>query len=279
MIQTMIRNGDNTAAFDLSMDKYELARTLELIGIRMSTRNIRAGMGQDGISIQFSADSDLGRHLLALFPDDICLDDAQYAADLIANLHPAIRGELEQYLLHDQCAAIEDLPVGIHQMMIAASGYHEVYTFPLTSKLWDEEYGEELVAGKRRILANEDIIRERFEEYLGGDNMAGYYKDAGAEKLLLADWGFAERGGELYGTVDVYLTEPMSEEEETSLRDWIRGQNSDGLGEGFEQRPIELDEGELYVSFWHDGDDYYIKNAAEMNEYLGMTGPHMGGLG
>jgi len=276
MIQTMIRNGDNTAAFDLSLDKYELARTLKLIGIRMSTRDIRAGMGQDGISVQFSANSDLGRHLLALFPEDISLEDAQHAADLIANPHPAIRGELEQYLLHDQCAAIEDLPGDIRQMMIAASGYHEVYTFPLTGKLWDEEYGEELVVGKGRILANENIIRERFEECLGGDNMAGYYKDAGAEKLLLADWGFAERGEELYGTVDVYLTEPMTEEEETALRDWIRGQNSDGLGEGFEQQPIELDEGELYVSFWHYGADYYIKSKDEMDEYLGMTGPQMG---
>lgn len=28
----------------------------------------------------------------------------------------------------------------------------------------------------------------------------------------------------------------MTEEEENELKDWIRGQNSDGLGEGFEQR-------------------------------------------
>ena len=62
------------------------------------------------------------------------------------------------------------------------------------------------------------------------------------------------------------------------MKKWIRGQNSDGLGEGFEQQPIELDEGELYVSFWHDGDDYYIKSKNEMDEYLGMASPQMGGM-
>ena len=85
-------------------------------------------------------------------------------------------------------------------------------------------------------------------------------------------------GEELYGTVSVYLTEPMTEEEESALREWISGQNSDGLGEGFEQQAIELDEYELYVSFWDSGKGYYIKNEAEMEDYLGISGQQMGGM-
>ena len=279
MIQATIRNKDkSTAVLDLPMGKYELASALESIGIRMSTRDIRAGVERNGISVQYSADNDLGHHLLAIFPDDICLDDVQHTASMVENAHQAIREKLEQHILQDQCGAIRDLPDDIRQMLVDASIAHETYYFPLTGRQWDEEYGSEIEISAWSLYASEDKIRERFEEYLDGDNMAAYYTEAGAEKLLLTDWGFAEFDDELYGSVSVYLTEPMTEEEEASLKKWIRGQNSDGLGEGFEQQPIELDEGELYVSFWHDGDDYYIKSKNEMDEYLGMASPQMGGM-
>ena len=54
------------------------------------------------------------------------------------------------------------------------------------------------------------------------------------------------------------------------MKDGISGQNSDGFGEGFEQRPIETDEGDMYVSFWNSGDDYFIRTKEEMDEALGQ---------
>ena len=104
------------------------------------------------------------------------------------------------------------------------------------------------------------------------------FRESGADKLLLADWGFEVMGDELYGKVDVRLTEPMTEEEEKELRDWIRGQNSDGLGEGFEQREIPTDRGDLSVSFWDSGEGYFIKDDEEMDEYLGHFGQRFGGM-
>ena len=52
------------------------------------------------------------------------------------------------------------------------------------------------------------------------------------------------------------------------MKDWISGQNSDGLGEGFEQRPIETVDGSIYVHFWNSGDEYFIVNANEIQKQL-----------
>ena len=70
----------------------------------------------------------------------------------------------------------------------------------------------------------------------------------------------------------------LSEDEIGRLKDAIEGQNSDGLGEGLEQKEIYIDEGDLYVSYWHSGDDYFLYDDAEMEDYLSHgKGMSMGG--
>lgn len=60
--------------------------------------------------------------------------------------------------------------------------------------------------------------------------------------------------GELTGVMIAWVKEPLTDQEVADLAQYISGQNSDGYGEGFEQFPIKVDDGELYVSFWHPGD-------------------------
>ena len=40
------------------------------------------------------------------------------------------------------------------------------------------------------------------------------------------------------------------------------------LEKSLEQRPIETEDGDLYVSMWNDGDDYFMYDEDEMNDYL-----------
>lgn len=100
--------------------------------------------------------------------------------------------------------------------------------------------------------------------------MAQYFNEEGSvkNKLVSAVWSLDEVDGKLYGCVKTRLKEPLNEEESKILKDWITGQNSDGLGEGFEQRSIGVEEGDLYVSFWNSGNDYFVYNQEEMDDYI-----------
>ena len=98
-------------------------------------------------------------------------------------------------------------------------------------------------------------------------------------KLKMARWSVEEIGGVLYGRIDCRSAEAFTSEEIEAIKDGISGQNSDGFGEGFEQREISTDEGDLYVSFWHSGDDYFIHTQEEMDEYINQgNGLKIGGM-
>ena len=85
-------------------------------------------------------------------------------------------------------------------------------------------------------------------------------------KLQSMIWGFESVNNCLYGKVTVTLSEALTEEEVEAVKDYICGQNSDGLGEGFEQQEIHIDYDEnIYVSFWHRGGDYWIYGEDEFN--------------
>ena len=117
----------------------------------------------------------------------------------------------------------------------------------------------------------EDAIRsEQARELKMGEYISDHADIKG--KVLFAEWSVEEHYGALYGKIDCYLSEELSPEETERLKDAITGQNSDGLGEGFEQREIHIDEGDLYVSYWQSNDEYFLHTEDEFDEYLSQTG-------
>ena len=86
--------------------------------------------------------------------------------------------------------------------------------------------------------------------------------------MVSCQWDIVDRSNTLYGKVDFRLREPFTAEEKELVRSWCIGQAADGLGEGLEQRPIETEDGDLYVSMWNSGDDYFMYDEDEMNDYL-----------
>lgn len=159
------------------------------------------------------------------------------------------------------------------------------YYCPLKVMLYERnEYGdidESLYSELDGNFADsyEEEIRDRLHQYNNdGIDMAEYFSGSNGVtgKLKSAEWDFESHGGTLYGRIKVKLTAPFTPEEETEFKEWIRGQNSDGLGEGFEQQEIDISDGEMYVSYWHSGNDYYIDNETEfvhrLSGDIGMGG-------
>ncbi len=145
---------------------------------------------------------------------------------------------------------------------------------PLVGNLYNpysDDYDEFDEADSDLLVGNQDYIAEALAREQTPDcDMANYVGEhAGIpSRVIFVEWKVEEIGGKLYGRIDCYLESPLNETEMESLREAVCGQNSDGLGEGFEQRPIQTDEGELYVSFWDNSDDYFLLTESEFEDHL-----------
>lgn len=114
---------------------------------------------------------------------------------------------------------------------------------------------------------NEDAIRERLQKEQDFDlnDMADYFdgSESTKAKLISAVWDVENVGGALFGVIHTKLTESFTPEEEQEWIEELIGQAADGFGEGFEQREIKTDDGDMYVSFWNSGDDYFMENESD----------------
>lgn len=86
-----------------------------------------------------------------------------------------------------------------------------------------------------------------------------------SEKVFSAIPSVREINGELMGVFECQITEDLTSNELEDLRSHLIGQCSDGFFEGMEQHPIKTaDYGEIYVSFWNDGNEWSLQTAEEM---------------
>ena len=260
----------------LPMDIHQLYHNMREAGISKPPKNILLRDDKD-VDVTLYSDSEIGNRLLRVFIKDDTLADANTVAFAVSTAREEILPELEQNIIHNQYLTKEMLFDDIREMTQAAGPVKLTFYCPLVGQLDDGECDEYIDVGSGFLTAYQDQIEQGIADEQApdmGDMAQNLDRKAGvAAKLMSAVSTVEEIDSRLFGRIDCHLKEPLTDMELASLRDEIRGQCSDGLGEGFEQRPIETDEGDLYVSYWNSSDDYFLCTEDELDEHME---PHQG---
>ena len=272
LITAVINNRGNSLVVDMPRDRMDLDTKLYSIGQELSHNTPITEDPDSDVTVKLSADSDIGVHMIKLFNDSHTLRDVNNLANAVMNAPDEVKEALEADILNDQYSTLDELIKDVKKQTFEAGQYTESFYFPLVGMLEDEEYDDEYEVGNPFLMDYKWDIRELVEKEQDadlGDMKDYFYDDDNAQaKMVTTRWDVAEKNGRLFGKVDFKLREPFTAEEKVKVREWVRGQNSDGFGEGLEQRPIETEDGDLYVSMWNSGDDYFIYDENEMNNYL-----------
>ena len=128
----------------------------------------------------------------------------------------------------------------------------ELFSFSQYGDLEDESVtldGHTLEAYEEKILAA--LVKNRAPEEAERGLMHWYGEnDSVDEKVRSAVFTVEDRAGQLWAVAECRVQGRLEPEELDCLKDYIAGQASDGWGEGFEQREIPVEGGELYVHLW-----------------------------
>lgn len=178
----------------------------------------------------------------------------------------------------DITASMKDVMESTRRLLRSQPAQEINFYCPLVARIEDEGSACCKDVSPEYLVWHEDEIRAALKaEIHEGENMADYiHDDALSQKIASAQWDVAKIGHTVYGKITCELRAPLTEDEQKDLIDWITGQNSDGLGEGWEQRPVHTDDGDLYVSLWHSEPGYYVLPEEEFQTQVLEAGQGFG---
>lgn len=145
--------------------------------------------------------------------------------------------------------------------------------FPNEPDWEDESYNEyeSCPLDGHDLLQYADAVDEAVKKDIAdfnGDLMQYYHEDDSVRSKVVSAVPSVEIcSNKLCGCLTVELKETLLDDEQTVLCNYISGQYSDGWGEGFEQREIDVGDGKLYVHFWQDHDFELKHDVPDMTEF------------
>ena len=282
MLKAIVQYKDDTVIIKFPSD-YDISKQLLSVGIEKKAGDIHISDNEDDeIRVKLYSDNDYGNKLIPLFHEDSTLVTVRVAVDLITKASDNIKEIMEADILYDQYEDIKDVFADIKEYLDDIDIHTEKFYFPLSGNI-DEGDGNMYTVGDAFLYSVEEDIKKILDEVNARDkkNMAEYY-DGDEElkaKLISADWDLEYKGDMFYGVVKVRTTEQLTPEEGEKIKDFIKGQNDSGIGESVESQGIDTEDGMLFVSFWHGGNDYFINTEKEMDAFVeNQNGQSMGGI-
>lgn len=207
---------------------------------------LKIGQNKNGVSVRIVSDNDFDAAIAKILKNNRdTLSDALIVSMLLNDIKDeSMQEEIERNALNGQYETKEDLYADVRKMEIEFASAHEDFYCPLQATIIDGN-GNEWNIAQEDLPVYENEIQLKIEDCQEADmDMAAYIgKHANMrDKLLYVEWGVENRSGRLYGKISCYFSAPLCAEETERLKDAITGQNSDGFGEGFEQRGIKTEE-------------------------------------
>lgn len=283
MLNAIINHKDKTSVVEFPMDLYTLYHSLHEMDYHGGPHRVKlTDNEEDDMRVKLYSDNDFGNHLILLLKESDTLEDVHTVVGAITIAPDEVKEQLEEYILHDQLDTKEELYDLLTELKEANAPIVTTFYCPLSGQLNDGEYDDMSDVDGRFLSDYISEIEEALEREQNPDFEIGNYitdHPTADAKLKMARWSVEEINGVLYGRIDCRSAEAFTPEEIEAIKDGITGQNSDGFGEGFEQREIHTDEGDLYVSFWQSGNDYFVHTQSEMDEYINQSnGLKIGGM-
>ena len=276
MLNAIITHKGNTLLLEFPCKRMLLAEHLASIGIRTPPSEIKCIDEEDApIQVKIYGESEFDSKLASLVSPENSIQGVNGWCDIYHNLPYANKQQVQSAVLNGEVNSLKDF--GMLLMNQHRNNVTEHFYCPLVASVYfRDEYGNcddfpNEYEGDF-LSPYEDRIRELIqrEDGLDSENLAAYFygSNGAVGKLKEIHFGTQNVDGVLYGSIRIELTEPLTPEETEEIREYLIGQCADGYGEGLEQREIRIPDGEMYVSFWNSGDDYFMYNESEFDNYL-----------
>lgn len=135
---------------------------------------------------------------------------------------------------------------------------------------WGDYEGEPVeipayAAAQYENLIHEAILRDR----VSVDTKRGlmeYYNKLDSVNFKVKSYVFdvEARDSALWGVAECEVYGELTDEELSKLKANVVGQAADGFGEGFEQREIKTEDGDIYAHLWNSGADWSVSTEEEL---------------
>ncbi len=261
MITAIIEHGNDTLIIDLPRSNTDLQVKLLSIGVMIPLSDIMLFGGDDAdINVQLASSDRVSQYLCLLFNENNSLSYVNTTVGLISNADEAVKSEVEQNIYYDRYESVADMIEDIKSRTMALGTEKLTLYFPLTGNIDLGDHNPFTVGDTFLADYQYDII-ELIEKNM---RISANGID---DKLTSAVWTAEPIRGVLYGKVNMRLREDLTEGETEKIKTWIASQNEDACRR-IEAHPIDSEDGKLTISLWHGGNDYFVCDRAELDEYI-----------